>query len=332
MSLVSDSPLGCSVIPHVFAIAKLATSPKWKVIFADIEAQFKERKEDLALSLRTYISVQITSAHEELIKLNEKVALLLDNVQSAEEKKLVEFLRQNGGIEKVMKSPELMKRLFETQSSEASGEKGMTLADFEQDVKSLLEDKMEELKKVFRESLREANAKMDILIRAIRSGPHDEIIDKVLCIACSFGHIHANCSSIQDIYKIWTKMVRTLIFLLEYTDTLRMPQCWTSEPTVARFVNAVIDHYFRSNNHYWSGEATNPSEALPNSPGETASHVGATTASTPLWTPAKCPFPCQYITAEMFQSVVGAVDDDKSSTVTPEEVNAFMKSKPKAWR
>ena len=43
------------------------------------------------------------------------IGMLLDGMQSLEEKGLAEFLRQNSGIENVLKDRELMERLSEKQ-------------------------------------------------------------------------------------------------------------------------------------------------------------------------------------------------------------------------
>ena len=237
---MSSPPLCCSVTLHAFAIVKFATSIKWKTDFADIAAQFETHKDNLAFDLQMHTSITITNVSVTLTSVNEKITamtaimeMVFEKMQSSEEKELAEFARRHDGIEKVLESSELKKQLFEEQERKAKKDarpSGIptTLAEFEQelakDVRTILEENKKQFDRRFEEfdlSLQEAKVtrrrESDRVIQEVsarmHAGSHEQIIDKVIRIACSRGYVHANCSSIQDLYYIWKGMVRTLNIL-----------------------------------------------------------------------------------------------------------------------
>jgi len=134
--------------------------------------------------------------------------MVFEKMRSPEEKELVEFARPYGGIEEMLKSPELKKKLFEKkkmfekQKSKAKDEKELptTYAEFEQeltkDVKTVLEENRRAFDKRFKEVelwlqetkvtiQREGDRVIKELSIGMHAGAHEQIIDPVLRIAYS---------------------------------------------------------------------------------------------------------------------------------------------------
>ena len=191
-----------------FAIVKFATSITWKADFAGVAAKFEMHKLDLQFDLQMYTSITITNVTATIASVNDKMAVMMEwvfaNMQSPQEKALEKVARQNGGVEGLLENSKLKKKLFEMQEEEAKNEKrpsGMptTLAEFEQelakDVKTVLEENRKSFEKTFKEfeSLlketketvrHESDRVIEEVLAGIHAGPHEQIIDKVLHIAC----------------------------------------------------------------------------------------------------------------------------------------------------
>ena len=192
-------------------IVKFVTSPKWKTNFAEMAAQFETHKDDLGLDLHMYtgmvvtnVNIMLTSVDEKVTAMNAMMEIVFNKMQSVEEKELAEFARQNGGTEGLPENSELKKKLFEKEkkkSKDTIGPSAMpaTFADFEQElqknVKTVLEEnrdafekRFEEFKLLLLETKGTIRHESDRVIQevsiTIHAGPHEQIIDMVLRIAC----------------------------------------------------------------------------------------------------------------------------------------------------
>ena len=197
--------------PHASAIVKFATSTRWKIDFAKMAAQFETHKDNLGLDLQMYtgitvtnVSVTLTSVDEKITTMKAMMEIVFDKMQSLEEKELAEFARQNGGTEGLLENSELKKKLFEKEKSRAKNNKGPhgvpeTLTEFEQEleknVKTVLEEnkkafemRFEEFKLLLQETKGTIRHESDRVIQEvsarIHAGPHEQIIDMVLRVAC----------------------------------------------------------------------------------------------------------------------------------------------------
>lgn len=217
--LVSDLSPGCSALPHAPTTVKFFTSVKWQSKFADLAAQFVTHKSNIESDLQIHISITVTTTSDTIVSVNEKVTamtamigMVFEKMQSPEERQWAAFARQNGGVEGVLESDELMRKVIEKQTGGAKEEnttnhKGarsqkssMTLAEFEKelgkDVESVLVENTKAFDQKFRAmeaSLQEVNVTIqrqsdrviEEVLAGIHAGPHERILDKVLRIACS---------------------------------------------------------------------------------------------------------------------------------------------------
>ena len=224
MSLVSSPPLGCSAIPHAHTIVKFATSSVWKIDFAKMAARFENHKNNIELDLQMYtgitvanVNITLTSVDAKITAMKAMMEIVFDKMQSFEEKELAEFVWRNGGTEGLLENSELKKKLFEKEKKRATDEMGPstmpeTLDEFEQEleknVQTVLEEnrksfekRFEEFKLLLQETKGTIRHESDRVIQEvsarIQAGPHEQIIDKVHCLACSWGYVLANFKFIR---------------------------------------------------------------------------------------------------------------------------------------
>ena len=207
--------------------------------FAEMAAQFETHKHDLELAIQMYTGITVTSANitvtsaeEKLTAMTAKIDVMFDNMQSLEEKELAEFARKNGGTEGLLENSELKEKLFEKEKKRAENEIGpsampTTFAEFEQELAKDEKTILEENKKAFERRFSEFNLlqqdsirrESDRVIQAVlvgtHAGSHEQILDKVLPIACLGDYAYADSSSIQDLSYIWKEMVRMLNILID---------------------------------------------------------------------------------------------------------------------
>ena len=211
ISLVSSPRLGCPATLHASAIVKFATSSRWKIDFAEMAAQFETHKDNLGFDLHMYTGIIVTNVNTTVTSVNEKVTamkammeMVFNKMQSLEEKELVEFAQRNGGTEGLLENSELKWKLFEKEKKRSNDQIGpsalpATFADFEQEleknVKTVLEEnrkafnkRFEEFKLLLLETKGTIRHESDRVIQevsaTIHAGPHEQIIDKVLRVAC----------------------------------------------------------------------------------------------------------------------------------------------------
>ena len=170
-------------------------------------------KGDLQSDLQLHISITVTHISDKLASFDDKLTLMMEmmamvfrDMQSPEEKEWAAFARRNGGVDRVLKNDDLLKKVFEKQKSEAKDEKGSTgmgrqmmpLAEFQEELAKDVETVLAENTKAFEQkfgkielSLREVNVTIqrhsDRVVGALvgmHAGPHDRIIDKVTDVAC----------------------------------------------------------------------------------------------------------------------------------------------------
>jgi hypothetical protein len=190
----------CSLVPHASATVKFFTSIKWQGKFADLAAQFATHKSNLESDLQLHISITVTNTSNTLASVDEKVTamtvmmeMVFEKMQSPEEKEWAAFAEQNGGVERVLESDELMKKAFEAKGAGGKGGQ-MSLAEFEKELGKDVESVLAENTKVFEQkfgalemSLREVNVTVqrqsdrviEELLAGMSAGPHERIIDKV---------------------------------------------------------------------------------------------------------------------------------------------------------
>lgn len=229
MSLVSNPSLGCSAIPHTFAIVRFLRKSNWKSQFVEIASRFEAHKADLDSDLRMYITINVKHINSAVTHIGPMMEAVFAEILSPEEKELSEFADKHGGIKGLLNNSWPKEQLFsklEGNKKDPSG-MSMTIGEFtkelEKDVTTILDENKDAFEERFRgiESLLDAPARTkqesDRVIKevsAIHAGPHDQVIDKVRRIACSWGSVCTNSSSIQDLHFIWEGMVRTLSILI----------------------------------------------------------------------------------------------------------------------
>ena len=227
---VSSPCPGCSVVPHAAVPVKFFTSIKWQSKFADVAAQFVTHKSNIQSDLQLHISITVTSTSDTLASVNEKVTaittmmgMVFEKMQSPEEKDWAAFVRQNGGVEQVLESEELKKKVIEKQKGETKDENkaglknvlsqgpSMTVTEFEKELGKDVETVLAENTKAFEQkfgaievSLREVNVTIqrqsdrviEEVLAEMHAGPHERILDKVLSTAYSWHSFLADSSSI----------------------------------------------------------------------------------------------------------------------------------------
>lgn len=92
------------------------------------------------------------------------------------------------------------------------------------------------------------------------------------------------------------------------------------------FVMAVNDHFSAKLNVTINEIHTISNGADPKSPTENPQDTTSTA------TPAEDLWALRYITVHRAQPLIEAIDDDGSSFITVNEVNAFTSSRPQGWR
>ena len=173
-------------------------------------AHFETHKNNLEFDLHMYSSIAVTNVNLTLTTVDKKITamtammeIVFDKMQSLEEKKLAESV-QNGGTGGLLENPELRRKLFEKEQKIAGDKIGPgampdTFEEFEQElgknVKTVLEEnrkafeiRFEEFKLLLRETKGTIRHESDRVIQEVSArilaGPYEQIIDKVLRVAC----------------------------------------------------------------------------------------------------------------------------------------------------
>ena len=110
-----------------------------------------------------------------------------------------------------------------------------------------------------------------------------------------------------------------IIFLLVYTDAVWMPQEWKGSVKVIHLVIAIQNHFERK------AQDANLTQSRSD---ERTDHETNTLPEIPvedMWV-------LNHITVYRVQSLMEALDDDGSSFVTVDKVNAFTSRRPEGWR
>ena len=189
---------------------KFFTSTHWQGKFADLAALFVTHKSNLDSDLQIHISTTVADTKVTVESINEKVTLIMrmvfEKMQSPEEKEWAVFAHKNGGVEEVLKSDDLMRKVVE-KTSEAKDKKEptvkhrqlTTLAEFKRelgkDVTTVLEENRKafdqqfgmmeaQLKEINVTILRQSDRVIAEILAGMDAGPHARILDKVLGIAC----------------------------------------------------------------------------------------------------------------------------------------------------
>ena len=126
-------------------------------------------------------------------------------------------------------------------------------------------------------------------------------------------------------------MVCTLNILIGVTDAVRMPQGWKGSVKATHLVIALHDHFIWKA-QYSHKKAADPRKLQPNRRTEAPNRAETMPASMLPDISAEDMWALEYITVNRIQSLMEALDDDGSSFVTVDEVNAFTSSRPEGWR
>jgi hypothetical protein len=357
------------LVPHASAIVKFFTSPKWQAKFADLATQFATHKDNLHFDLQLHISVTVinvsdtlASVHGMVTEMSGMMQMVFEKMQSPEERDWAAFVRQNDGVERVLESEALMKRVIEKQKGGTKDEKGasgksgqppkpsITLAEFEKELGKDVESVLAENTKAFEQKfgvietkLQEVNVTItrqsDRVIKEVldgmHAGPHERIVDKVFGIAyfgeylridCSLVHVgsvpHMEGDGTHPKHSYWCILTRHG-FLEE----------WKGSVKATHLVIALHDHFTLKAARASYNIAKNPSESQPGERAEAANHTESNNpADAPPDTPAEDIWALEYISMNKIQRLIEVLDDDGSSFVTVNEVNKFTTRRPKGWR
>ena len=356
---MSTLPPGCSVLPDSSVTVKFFTSLKWQSKFADLAAQFVTHKSNLESDLQIHISITVTNTSDTLASVNEKVTaittmigMVFEKMQSPEEKEWAAFARKNGGVDRVLESEDLMKKVVEKQKSGAKDEKGSTnkhgqqpstLAEFEKelgkDVDAVLADNTKAFEQKFgamEASLREVQVTIqrqsdrviEEVLAGMHAGPHERILDKVPGFTCSFSLILTGLGlgSIPYMERHGTYFERPHRCILTW-DGFR--QGWKASVKSTHLVLALYDHLKLKAVHKM---VPTLGESQPGEPAKAVNNVEAIAASALPETPSEDIWALEYITMNKIQPLIEALDDDGSSLVRVNEVNEFTSSRPEGWR
>lgn len=193
MSLVCNSPPGCSAIPHTFATVMFFTSPKWKTDFEDIAGRLETQKTELKSDLQIYIGLTVTNMNTRVIHIEKLMEAVFEEMLSPKEKEFAKFVKPNG-----TETSQQMEELFRKLES-ATSDMSMTCAEFMKEwgknvnvaaVLSENKNAFEQKFKLLREDAeattkREGDRVIMEVVTTLHAGAHDCVTNKVFRITRS---------------------------------------------------------------------------------------------------------------------------------------------------
>ncbi|KAF8553591.1 hypothetical protein OG21DRAFT_1441706 [Imleria badia] len=334
MGLIIESIKSCAKLCDSYqrrhVAVKFFTSIKWQQKFTGVAEQFADHQNAIQSDLQIYISVEITNTNEILRTLGKNVTsmmeMVFDRMQSPKERELANFVQSKGGVT-TSPDDQLLKeviRNFQQQQKEDKKSvkedkklvKGNPESDFPVDLSSFKEELNKEIDivlaangKVFERAfeaieisqrevkgtiVHESDRVIETILAGVNHGPQERILDK-------------------DLYHIWKEMG------------------WRGSVKASHFVMAINDYFSAKLNVAINEIQMIANESNPESPTENLKDIASIAQLAIPATPAEDLWTLRYITVNRAQPLIEALDDDGSSFITVNEVNAFTSSRPQGW-
>jgi hypothetical protein len=109
-------------------------------------------------------------------------------------------------------------------------------------------------------------------------------------------------------------------------------QGWKGSAKATHFVMAVHDHFSVKSSAALNQIHVIATKGNPTCPAGDLKDIASIAQGALPATPAEDLWSLEYVTAHRAQPLIEALDDDGSSFITVNEVNAFTTSRPKGWR
>ncbi|KAF8549417.1 hypothetical protein OG21DRAFT_1488548 [Imleria badia] len=332
MDLIIESIKSCAKLCDSYQrrhiAVKFFTSIKWQQKFTGVAEQFADHQDAIQSDLQIYISVEITNTNEMLWTLGKNMTsmmeMVFDHMQSPKERELANFVQSKGGVatspdDKLLK--EVILNFQQQQQQKKKNEdkkpvKGSPESDFPVDLSSFKEELNKEIDtvlaangKVFERAfeaieisqrevkgtiVHESDRVIETILAGVNHGPQERILDK-------------------DLYHIWKEMG------------------WRGSVKATHFVMAINDHFSAKLNVAINEIQMIANEPNPKSPTENLRNIASIAQLAIPATPAEDLWTLRYITVHRAQPLIEALDDDGSSFITVNEVNAFTSSRPQGW-
>ena len=122
------------------------------------------------------------------------------------------------------------------------------------------------------------------------------------------------------------------------TDTARIWQGWKGwkgwkgSVKATHLVIVLYDHFALKATRASYRMVIDRSQPQPSERAETANHMDTIAANALPETPMEDMWVLEYISVNRIQTLMEALDDDRSSFVTVDEVNKFTSRRPEGWR
>ncbi|KAL0569703.1 hypothetical protein V5O48_012263 [Marasmius crinis-equi] len=324
---IKDCAKLCDSYQRKHAAIKFFTCFKWQSKFTDVAGQFVDHQNAIQSCLQLYIASEIVTVSSMVSTLNQNVAIMMEMVfermQPAKDREIAELVQGKGGsqehpndqlIQDVIKYVKQLQQKDEKGNADPKGgpqrPTGMPAdvnafrEELKKDVDTILrqnadlfEKKFEavelSLKEVKRTINRESDRVIEKILSSVYQGPQ-RILDK-------------------DVYYVWREMG------------------WKGRVKATDFVMALHDHMLAK-----SRDALDGIHAIANKPDQMPAVEKSDDCASAIEEalpaiPAEDRWLLQHIRLRLVQPLIEALDDDGSSYITVNEVNAFTNSRPEGW-
>ncbi|KAL0577140.1 hypothetical protein V5O48_004854 [Marasmius crinis-equi] len=327
---IKDCAKLCDSYQRRHAAVKFFTSLKWQSKFTSVAEQFVDHQKAIQSDLQLYIAFEISAATSILSTLNRNVATVIETVfermQPSKDRDIAAFVQSKGGRQAGDPDDQLLKDVIKyEQQLQRKDEKGIvnpkggpqqhtemltTLDKFKEELKKDIDIILKEntelfekrfdavefrLKEVKGVIIRESDRVIETILAGVGQGPQERIRDR-------------------DVYRVWREMG------------------WKGSVKATYLVMALHDHFIAK-----SRDSLAEIHAIAEQPDRTSAdekldHIASIAKEALPATPAEDLWSLKFITLRRIQPLIEALDEDGSSHITVNEVNAFTASRPEGWR
>ncbi|KAG8814728.1 hypothetical protein FRC19_001553, partial [Serendipita sp. 401] len=223
----------CQAYTAKHTLVKIIKSISWEGKLSGYADLFDQHRKDIAFAINVHTTLGVESANVKLEGLIESARTIEEGVNmlslfrlldSPREKEIMELVRANGGAKECMENDAVLKKLAAAKASHVTDSKGFVdpvkLGEIRKDLKEDIEDALKNNYALFEKKMalqrqdfvddvdKSVVRESDRVISALKSGPHDRVVDK-------------------DLHDIWKEMG------------------WKSSVKARHFVLAVHDHFIQ---------------------------------------------------------------------------------------
>ncbi|KAL0577439.1 hypothetical protein V5O48_004549 [Marasmius crinis-equi] len=324
---IKDCAELCDSYQRKHAAIKFFTCFKWQSKFTDIAGEFVDHQNAIQSSLQLYIASGTGTVSSMVSTLNKNVTIMMEMVfermQPAKDREIAELVQRKGGSQEdpndqlIQDIIEYVKQLQQKDEKGNADPKGgpQQPTGIPADVNAFREELKKDVDTILRQNADLFEKKFEAVefslkeVKQTINRESDRVIEKIL------SSVYQGPQRIldKDVYYVWREMG------------------WKGRVKATDFVMALHDHMLAKSRDALDGTPAIAKEPDQMPAVEKSDDYASIIEEVLPAIPAEDRWSLQYIRLRLVQPLIEALDDDGSSYITVNEVNAFTNSRPEGW-